>query len=123
MSPNDEVDPAPCNAQTNAHLTLFLRVFLDQVNPAGATGTHADADGTMVPIVRWTPDTWAHFCSRYQRICEDFWTGRIWLGTPVGYLLFTGEQHGFRKSDNISRSLDAELYFYAVNVFRTGLVF
>lgn len=44
-------------------------------------------------------------------------------GTPVGYLLFTGEQHGFRKSDNIKRSLDAELYFYAVNVFRTGLVF
>ena len=44
-------------------------------------------------------------------------------GTPVGYLLFSGEQHGFRKSDNIKRSLDAELYFYAVNVFRTGLVF
>ena len=44
-------------------------------------------------------------------------------GTPVGYLLFTGEQHGFRQSDNIKRSLDAELYFYAVNVFRTGLVF
>ncbi len=44
-------------------------------------------------------------------------------GTAVGYLLFTGEQHGFRQSDNIKRSLDAELYFYAVNVFRTGLVF
>jgi len=44
-------------------------------------------------------------------------------GTPVGYLLFAGEQHGFRKADNIKRSLDAELYFYAVNVFRTGLSF
>ncbi|HLK62270.1 MAG TPA: S9 family peptidase [Bryobacteraceae bacterium] len=44
-------------------------------------------------------------------------------GTPVGYFLFSGEQHGFRKSDNIKRSLDAELYFYAVNVFRIGLVF
>jgi len=44
-------------------------------------------------------------------------------GTPVGYLLFSGEQHGFRKGENIKRSLDAELYFYAVNVFRIGLTF
>jgi dipeptidyl aminopeptidase/acylaminoacyl peptidase len=44
-------------------------------------------------------------------------------GTPVGYLLFSGEQHGFRKSENIKRALDAELYFYAVNVFGTRLTF
>jgi dipeptidyl aminopeptidase/acylaminoacyl peptidase len=44
-------------------------------------------------------------------------------GTPVGYLLFSGEQHGFRKAENIKRALDAELYFYAVNVFRVGLSF
>jgi len=42
---------------------------------------------------------------------------------PVGYLLFSGEQHGFRKAANIQRALDAELYFYAINVFRTGLRF
>jgi dipeptidyl aminopeptidase/acylaminoacyl peptidase len=44
-------------------------------------------------------------------------------GIPVGYLLFSGEQHGFRKADNIKRALDAELYFYAANVFRCGLAF
>jgi dipeptidyl aminopeptidase/acylaminoacyl peptidase len=44
-------------------------------------------------------------------------------GTPVGYFLFSGEQHGFRKAANIQRALDAELYFYAVEVFRTGLRF
>ena len=33
-------------------------------------------------------------------------------GIPVAYLLFEGEQHGFRKAENIKRSLDAELYFY-----------
>ena len=44
-------------------------------------------------------------------------------GMPVGYVLFSGEQHGFRKAENIKRALDAELYFYAANVFRTGLVF
>ena len=31
---------------------------------------------------------------------------------PVAYLAFAGEGHGFRKSENIKRSLEAELYFY-----------
>jgi dipeptidyl aminopeptidase/acylaminoacyl peptidase len=44
-------------------------------------------------------------------------------GIPVGYLLFSGEQHGFRKAENIKRSLDAELYFYAINIFHCGLTF
>jgi dipeptidyl aminopeptidase/acylaminoacyl peptidase len=44
-------------------------------------------------------------------------------GTPVGYLLFAGEQHGFRQAANIKRALDAELLFYAVNVFGAGLYF
>jgi dipeptidyl aminopeptidase/acylaminoacyl peptidase len=44
-------------------------------------------------------------------------------GNPVGYFLFAGEQHGFRKAGNIQRCLDAELYFYATEVFRTGLTF
>jgi dipeptidyl aminopeptidase/acylaminoacyl peptidase len=44
-------------------------------------------------------------------------------GVAVGYLLFGGEQHGFRKASNIMRALDAELYFYAALVFRTGLAF
>jgi dipeptidyl aminopeptidase/acylaminoacyl peptidase len=44
-------------------------------------------------------------------------------GNPVGYFLFAGEQHGFRQAGNIQRCLDAELYFYAVDVFRTGLTF
>ncbi|MGI8935748.1 MAG: alpha/beta hydrolase family protein, partial [Phormidesmis sp.] len=34
-------------------------------------------------------------------------------GIPVAYLLFEGEQHGFRKAENIKRSLDAELSFYS----------
>ncbi|MCK4940941.1 S9 family peptidase [candidate division WOR-3 bacterium] len=34
-------------------------------------------------------------------------------GIPVAYLAFDGEQHGFRKAENIRRSLEAELYFYA----------
>ncbi|TVQ20488.1 MAG: S9 family peptidase [Leptolyngbya sp. DLM2.Bin15] len=34
-------------------------------------------------------------------------------GLPVAYVLFAGEQHGFRKAENIKRTLDGELYFYA----------
>jgi dipeptidyl aminopeptidase/acylaminoacyl peptidase len=34
-------------------------------------------------------------------------------GVPVAYIPFEGEQHGFRRAQNIKRSLDAELYFYS----------
>ena len=32
---------------------------------------------------------------------------------PVAYVVFEGEQHGFRRAENIKRSLDGELYFYS----------
>jgi len=44
-------------------------------------------------------------------------------GVPVGYFLFEGEQHGFRKAENIKRALDAELYFYAMLILRSALRF
>ena len=34
-------------------------------------------------------------------------------GLPTAYLPFEGEQHGFRRAENIKRALDAELYFYS----------
>ena len=34
-------------------------------------------------------------------------------GIPVAYVLFEGEQHGFRKAENIKRALDGEFYFYS----------
>jgi dipeptidyl aminopeptidase/acylaminoacyl peptidase len=34
-------------------------------------------------------------------------------GVPHSYLLFAGEQHGFRKAENIRAALDGELSFYA----------
>jgi dipeptidyl aminopeptidase/acylaminoacyl peptidase len=41
-------------------------------------------------------------------------------GMPVAYLLFEGEQHGFRRAQNMKRALDAELYFYS-RIFRFPL--
>ena len=34
-------------------------------------------------------------------------------GLPVAYVAFAGEQHGFRRSENIKRALDGEFYFYS----------
>jgi dipeptidyl aminopeptidase/acylaminoacyl peptidase len=34
-------------------------------------------------------------------------------GIPVAYLAYEGEQHGFRRAENIARTLEAELYFYS----------
>ena len=34
-------------------------------------------------------------------------------GIPVAYAAFEGEQHGFRKAQNIKRALEGELYFYS----------
>jgi dipeptidyl aminopeptidase/acylaminoacyl peptidase len=42
---------------------------------------------------------------------------------PVAYFLYEGEQHGFRRAENIKRSLDAELYFYATLLLHSGLRF
>jgi dipeptidyl aminopeptidase/acylaminoacyl peptidase len=33
-------------------------------------------------------------------------------GVPTTYVPFEGEQHGFRKAENIKRSLEEELLFY-----------
>ncbi len=41
-------------------------------------------------------------------------------GLPVAYVPFEGEQHGFRRSENIKRALDGELYFYS-KVFKFDL--
>jgi len=34
-------------------------------------------------------------------------------GVPTAYVPFEGEQHGFRKAQNIRRALEAELYFFS----------
>ena len=42
---------------------------------------------------------------------------------PFQYLLFDGEQHGFRRAQTIKRTLDAELYFYSIFLSGTKLAF
>ena len=44
-------------------------------------------------------------------------------GVQAAYLLFDGEQHGFRRAETVRRCLDAELYFYGVMLLKKGLRF
>jgi dipeptidyl aminopeptidase/acylaminoacyl peptidase len=44
-------------------------------------------------------------------------------GLPFEYLLFDGEQHGFRRAQTIKRTLDAELYFYSIFLSGARLAF
>ena len=39
---------------------------------------------------------------------------------PTAYVLFQGEQHGFRKAESIKRALEGELYFYS-KIFKFDL--
>ncbi len=41
-------------------------------------------------------------------------------GLPVAHVPFAGEQHGFRRAENIKQALDGELYFYS-RIFGFGL--
>jgi dipeptidyl aminopeptidase/acylaminoacyl peptidase len=34
-------------------------------------------------------------------------------GLPVAYVAYEGEQHGFRRAENITRTIDGEFYFYS----------
>ena len=44
---------------------------------------------------------------------EILYEAALKKGLPVAYVPFEGEQHGFRKAENIKGSLDGELYFYS----------
>jgi dipeptidyl aminopeptidase/acylaminoacyl peptidase len=44
-------------------------------------------------------------------------------GKLFGLLMFSGEQHGFRKAESIKRALDAELDFFSVTLTKSGLRF
>ena len=44
---------------------------------------------------------------------ETMFKALLIKGLPVSYIPFQGEQHGFRRAENIKKALDSELYFYS----------
>jgi dipeptidyl aminopeptidase/acylaminoacyl peptidase len=77
--------------------------------------THVDAFSTPLIVLQGDED--AIVPPNQSEMIVDALRER---GVPVAYLLFPGEQHGFRKAENIRRALDAELAFYG-RVFGFGL--
>jgi dipeptidyl aminopeptidase/acylaminoacyl peptidase len=77
--------------------------------------THVDRFATPLIVLQGDED--AIVPPNQSEMIVDALRGR---GVPVAYLLFAGEQHGFRKAENIRRALDAELAFYA-RLFGFGL--
>jgi dipeptidyl aminopeptidase/acylaminoacyl peptidase len=45
---------------------------------------------------------------------EMMFTALKGAGVPCAYIAYPGEQHGFREAANITRTLEAELYFFAM---------
>jgi len=80
----------------------------------------AHADRILVPVIFFQGDEDAIVPPNQTELMVDALRAN---GIAVGYLLFSGEQHGFRKAENIQRALEAELLFYSVEVFGTGLTF
>jgi dipeptidyl aminopeptidase/acylaminoacyl peptidase len=78
------------------------------------------ADGLSKPVIFFQGDEDAVVPPNQTEVMVEALRRK---GNPVGYFLFSGEQHGFRQADNIKRCLDGELAFYAVEVFRIGLTF
>ena len=37
----------------------------------------------------------------------------LWINILIFIILYKGEQHGFRKSENIQKALDGEFYFFS----------
>jgi hypothetical protein len=82
---DSELDVSMVNGQTNAELTLFLRVCLTQV-PGGQTIQDANNNPNLTFQTHdWTPGAWSRFCQVYQRDAQQFWTGKFWLVTPNDY--------------------------------------
>jgi dipeptidyl aminopeptidase/acylaminoacyl peptidase len=78
------------------------------------------AEGMKVPVAFFQGDEDAVVPPNQAEMMVDALRRR---GIPVAYLLFAGEQHGFRQAANIKRALDAELLFFATQAFKVGLSF
>jgi hypothetical protein len=86
------------NAQTNADMTLFIRVHFKKIDPpqlpAGAKqllgpmrlrGYYSDHDGRPFRIQAWARHEFEHFTRVLLASAQRFWSGVFWLQTPIDY--------------------------------------
>jgi hypothetical protein len=86
------------NATTNADLEINIRIYFQQIDPAGGnTGQYADSDtgrvvdkntgavGPLKTIIAWKPHEFDRFVTRTLTSAQRFWSGIFWLNTPLSY--------------------------------------
>lgn len=82
---NAVLNPRVRNRETNADLTLFVRVHFKQINPTAASKTYRDSDNKDVPIRKWKPKEWNLWKTQFIGDCQRKWNGKFWLRTPKTY--------------------------------------
>ena len=84
------------NAVTNADLTIYIRLYLDKIDPAGDTGLYGDADDepatattpavvSKKKIQKWKPGEFENYGKNLVKGAQRFWNGVFWLKTPKTY--------------------------------------
>ncbi len=73
------------NEHTNADLTIYIKIYFQKIEPTAAVQTHADSDNNQKKIVAWKPGEFEQFKRTLLGQAQQFWTGRFWLKTPMGY--------------------------------------
>jgi hypothetical protein len=119
------LDDSVCNAQRNAELTIYIRIYFEPINPlSGSSSTHPDADNAKRKIQKWAPGEFADFKNRLLSSAQKFWSGRFCLRTPAGYTRLnwptTNATHRCNVNCrlNLSESLKASDSHYTIAVVR-----
>jgi hypothetical protein len=79
------------NGNTNADLTVFIRVFFSKIDPPECrTGVYPDTDDTPTSpskkkIQRWVPGEFERYTQNLVSGAQRFWNGVFWLQTPQVY--------------------------------------
>jgi hypothetical protein len=92
-----ELDTDVCTPQTNANLTLTLRLGLFMQNPKRklpGTNYGAAYDGnkpgaSLRHIVDWNANEWEAFKAKIGPVVERSWSGKFWLVNQKDKLLFS----------------------------------
>jgi hypothetical protein len=92
-----ELNTDPCDAYTNADLTLMLRLGFEQNNPpdGAATGTYHDYNRPDQPvhgIVRWDQVSWMKWKKDIVWIIEKSFNNRMWLLNQSAAFSYKGKK-------------------------------
>jgi hypothetical protein len=111
---------------SNFELTLLLRIFLKQVNPAAGKSTFQaeDYNGNLWPALRWNSASWLHFKKEYVQQVYATWHDAFTLIPPLScdVFVFPQDRTGTRRNVRCRlgiKLLDDEHHAHAViNIVR-----